>query len=277
MSTSSAGKSYRLPSAWKVVWITGASSGIGREVALRLAASGAKVAVSARSADKLAELEALSPNIKAYPLDVVDLEATRAVAGAIARDLGEIDLAVLNAAVWVPMDVTTFDAGRVGDAMTINYQGVVNGLDPLLPAMIGRKAGHVAIVASVAGYRGLPVAVSYAPTKAALISLAECLKPDLMDHNVKVTVINPGFIDTPMTHQNTFPMPFMVTTERAADSMIRGLIAGRFEIVFPWRMKMMAKLSRAMPYWAYFGLINSLPADDGAARSQADMAKAEKS
>lgn len=252
---------YRLPSAWKVIWITGASTGIGREMALRLAASGAKIAVSARSADKLAELESASPNIKAYPVDVVDLAAVQATATAIARDLGAIDLAILNAGVWHPMDAASYDASAISQAMAVNFTGVTNALAPLIPAMTARKSGHIAIVSSVAGYRGLPVAVAYAPTKAALISLGETLYPDLMDDNVKLTMINPGFIDTPMTKVNTFPMPFMVTTEVAADTIIKGLIKGRFEIVFPWPMKLLAKFTRILPYWLYFAFINTLPPD----------------
>ncbi len=257
------GAPYNLPADWKVVWITGASSGIGREIALRLAASGVKVAVSARSVEKLRELEAASPSIKAYPLDVVDLAATHAAADAIARDLGPIDLALLNAGVWHPMSAVTYDAASVTNALAVNYTGVTNALSPLLPAMIARRAGHIAIVSSVAGYRGLPVAIAYAPTKAALISLAESLYPDLLDENVKLTIVNPGFIDTPMTKVNTFPMPFMVTTEDAADRIIKGLIKAPFEIVFPFRMKLLAKFSRVLPYRAYFGFINTLPSDEG--------------
>ena len=255
--------SYRLPAAWKVVWITGASTGIGREVALRLAASGVRVAVSARSAGKLAELAAASPNIKAYPLDVTDLAATKTVAAAIAHDLGAIDLAILNAGVWHPMNATTYDPEAITKAMAINFTGVTNALAPLLPAMIARRSGHIAIVSSVAGYRGLPVAIAYAPTKAALISLAESLHPDLMDVNVKMTVINPGFVATDMTAVNTFPMPFIITCEDAAGRIIKGLIKGKFEIVFPLRMKLLAKFTRLLPYWAYFGIINSLPEDGG--------------
>jgi short-subunit dehydrogenase len=250
---------YVLPRAWQVIWITGASTGIGRELALRLAAAGAKVAVSARSADKLAELAALSPHIRAYPFDVTDLAATTSVADAISRDMGPIDLAILNAGVWIPMGATAYDPAAVTKSMAVNYTGVTNALAPLLPAMIKRKSGHIAIVSSVAGYRGLPVAISYAPTKAALISLAETLYPDLLDENVKLTVINPGFVDTPMTKLNDFPMPFMVSTEFAADAIIKGLIRGKFEIVFPWQMKLMAKFSRLLPYWLYFGFINTLP------------------
>ena len=253
---------YRVPAAWKVAWITGASSGIGREVALRLAASGVKVAVSARSADKLAGLAAASPNIKSYPLDVVDLAASITVAAAIARDLGPIDLAILNAGVWHPMNAATYDPEAVTKAMAINFTGVTNALAPLLPAMIARKSGHIAIVSSVAGYRGLPVAIAYAPTKAALISLAESLHPDLMDDNVKMTIINPGFVETDMTSVNTFPMPFIVKCEDAADRIVKGLIKGQFEIVFPLRMKLLAKFTRLLPYWAYFGIVNSLPSGE---------------
>lgn len=251
--------SYALPSEWNVVWITGASTGIGREVALRLAACGAKIAVSARSADKLAELVAMAPNIKAYPFDVTDLAAAHATAAAIRRDLGPIDLAILNAGVWIPMAATQYDPEAVTKSMAVNYTGVTNALAPLLPAMISRKSGHIAIVSSVAGYRGLPVAISYAPTKAALISLAESLYPDLLDENVKLTLINPGFVDTPMTKRNEFPMPFIVSTDFAADAIIKGLIGGKFEIVFPWQMKLMAKFSRMLPYWMYFAFINAIP------------------
>jgi len=247
-------QSYSLPPAWKVIWITGASTGIGRELALGLAASGAKVAVSARSAEKLAELESASPNIKAYPLDVTSPEQTAATASAIARDLGPIDLAILGAGLWIPMAGDDFDAADVIRSMTVNYMGAANVLGPLIPAMIARKAGHIAVIASVAGYRGLPQATAYAPTKAALICLCETLYLDLKRHNVAVTVINPGFVDTPMTKVNDFPMPFLMGPQEAADIIIKGLIGGGFEIVFPWRMKMLTKFTRILPYRLFFAL-----------------------
>jgi short-subunit dehydrogenase len=253
--------SPQLPSHWQVIWITGASTGIGRELALKLAAGGAKVAASARSAEKLGELAALSPLIFPYPLDVADLAETRAVAARIVTDLGHIDLAILNAGVWYPMEALTFDAERITEAMAINFTGITNALAPLLPAMIARKFGHIAMVSSVAGYRGLPVAVAYAPTKAAVISLAETLYPDLIDENIKLTIINPGFVDTPMTKINQFPMPFMITADDAANRIIKGLKAGVFEIVFPRRMLWLAKFTRMLPYWFYFGIINRMPAD----------------
>jgi short-subunit dehydrogenase len=253
--------SYQLPAAWKVIWITGASTGIGRELALRLAAQNVKVAVSARSPGKLRELEAASANIKAFPLDVSDLEATKAVANAITQEMGAIDLAILNAGVWYPMEVSSFNSTTIQEAMGINYFGVTNALEPLLPAMVARKSGHIAIVASVAGYRGLPVAVSYAPTKAALISLAETLYIDLAEKNVKVTVINPGFVDTPMTKINTFPMPFLISTDRAVDTILKGLIRGKYEIVFPWPMTLLAKFTKMMPHSLFFGFIKLIPGE----------------
>jgi short-subunit dehydrogenase len=248
-----------LPSNWQVVWITGASTGIGRDVAIKLAAAGAKVAVSARNATKLAELEALSPNIKAYQLDVTDLAATKVVAANIERDLGPIDLAILNAGVWYPMGLKDYNPATIAAAMAVNFTGLTHGLAPLLPAMTKRKSGHIAIVSSVAGYRGLPIAISYAPTKAAAISLAETLYLELRDQNVKVTVINPGFVDTDMTKINKFPMPFMITCDDAANRIIAGLKTGRFEVVFPRRMALLAKFTRLMPYWMFFAFINAFP------------------
>lgn len=247
---------FTLPPAWKVIWITGASTGIGRELALRLAASGAKVSVSARSAEKLGELERASANIKAYPLDVTDAAATQAIAAAIIRDLGPIDLAVLGAGLWIPMSGDTFDAASLTQSMAVNYTGTANALGALIPTMTARKSGHIAVIASVAGYRGLPQAVAYAPTKAALICLCETLYLDLKRHNVALTVVNPGFVDTPMTKVNDFPMPFLIGPQEAADTIIKGLIAGGFEIAFPWRMKLLTKFTRLLPYRLFFSLIS---------------------
>ena len=256
--------SYSLPASWNVIWITGASTGIGRELALRLAAQNVKVAVSARSGDKLAELEAASPNIKAYPLDVSDLEATKTVAAAITRDLGPVDLAILNAGMWRPMEPTAFSSKVIQSVMAVNYFGVTNALEPLVPAMIARKSGHIAIVASVAGYRGLPIAMSYGPTKAALINLAESLYLNLSEVGVKTTLINPGFVETPMTSTNTFPMPFIVSTDKAVDTIIKGLIRGKYEIIFPWPMMMLAKFTKMMPNWLFFAFINVIPGEASA-------------
>ena len=235
-----------------VVWITGASTGIGRELALSFARDGRKVAVSARNAGKLLELEQASENIKSYPLDVSDAPAAASTVTRIEQQMGPIGLAIFNAGVWHPMTASRYDLAKVKASIDVNYSGVTNALDPVMRAMIGRGSGHLAIVASVAGYRGLPNGAAYAPTKAALISLAECLYADLKLKGVAMTIINPGFVATPMTEVNTFPMPFLVTTTDAVRAIRRGLDKGRFEIVFPGRMALMMKALRILPYRVYF-------------------------
>lgn len=239
----------------KVVWITGASSGIGRELALSFANDGAIVAASARSKDKLDAIAQLSPNIHAFPLDVTDAEAASRVTGEIARALGPVDLAILNAGIFPPMTVSRYDADKVRASNAINYLGVVNSLEPVMAAMVARKAGHIAIVSSVAGFRGLPKGVAYAPTKAALISLAESLYPDLKLKGVRMTIINPGYVATPMTEPVTFPMPFIIPVDQAVAEIRNGIASGRFEIVFPWRMKWLMKTMRVLPYGAFFYLM----------------------
>ena len=234
------------------IWITGASTGIGRALALSFANEGHRVAVSARSADKLGELAKMSSNISIFPLDVTDAEAARATVTAIEATFGPIDLAILNAGVWHPMTASRYDLAKVRTSMDVNYFGVTNTLDPIMKAMITRGRGHLAIVSSVAGFRGLPKGAAYAPTKAALISLAESLYADLKINGVKMTVINPGFIATPMTEVNNFPMPFIVSIDEAVKSIRRGLDSGRFEIVFPGRMALLMKTLRLLPYRVFF-------------------------
>ncbi len=243
---------------WRVVWITGASTGIGRELALSLARDGCRVAVSARSASKLAELAALSPLISAFDLDVTDGGAVAQTVARIESSLGPIDLAILNAGVWHPMGASSYDLSKAAESMAVNYGGVINALAPVMQSMTGRGSGHIALVASVAGYRGLPKGAAYAPTKAALINLAEALYPDLRLKGVKMTVINPGFVATPMTEVNTFPMPFLVSTAEAVAAICAGLETGRFEIVFPGRMAVMMKSLRVLPYRLFFWLTGKI-------------------
>lgn len=237
---------------WRTAWITGASTGIGRELAIALARRGVKVAASARSADKLAELARLYPNIASLPLDVSDPAATQEAARTIAATLGPIDLAVFNAGTWEPMTARNFSAAKAARSMAVNYQGVVNGIEAVLPAMLERGAGHIALVASVAGYRGMPLAGAYGPTKAALINLAETLQGELSQRGVAVSLINPGYVATPMTSINKFPMPFLVEAENAAQRIVRGLEKRKFEIAFPWQLVTLMKLGRILPYRLYF-------------------------
>lgn len=243
---------------WKTVWITGASTGIGRELALKLARDGVRVAASARSADRLDELAQVQPGVLAVPVDVTDRVAVAAAHRHILETIGSVDLVVLNAGVWHPMVASAYDAARVAQSMNVNYLGIANALEPVIPSMIAAGKGHIALVASVAGYRGLPKAAAYAPTKAAVISLAEILRLELSRHGITVTLVNPGFVETPMTADNEFPMPYMIKAEDAADRILKGLARGKFEIAFPWQLVTMLKLLRLMPNSLYLRLASRL-------------------
>lgn len=240
------------PLPWKLVWITGASTGIGREVALQLAERGVTVAVSARSAEKLA---GMGPNIRPFPLDVTDAAAVTKAIAKIETELGPIDLALMGAGAYAPIGMDQIKPELFASIMAVNYMGVVNGLAALIPIMRQRRRGHIAWIASVSGYRGLPKAAAYGPTKAALINLAESLKPELGALGITVSVVNPGFVETPMTKANDFPMPFLMTPHDAAQRTIEGLAKGKFEVAYPTRFVAILKFARLLPYSIYFWFI----------------------
>lgn len=246
---------------YRVAWITGASAGIGKALSVRLAGDGMIVAASARSVEGLDALvdEVLKSGVEGrvvpFPLDVTDRKATAAVVGDIERELGPIDLAVLNAGTHRPMGLADFDVDTAMSLMTVNYFGVVNGVAALLDAMRPRGRGHLAVVASLAGYRGLPTAAAYGPTKAALINLCESLHTECGRAGIRLQLINPGFVDTPLTARNPFPMPDLISAERAAEFICRGLERDRFEITFPPRFAWTLKLARMLPYPAYFAMV----------------------
>jgi short-subunit dehydrogenase len=237
---------------WKTIWITGASTGIGREIALQLARAGVTVAASARSAEKLLDM---ASNIKAYPLDVTDAAAVIKTVEQIERDLGPIDLAIFGAGTYRAIDATQIDPANFAHMLNVNYLGVVNCLSALLPSMLARNQGHMSWIASVAGYRGLPKAAAYGPSKAALINLAESIKPELALKGIKISVINPGFVETPMTAGNDFPMPFIMQPAEAARRTILGLAKGKFEIAYPTRFVAILKIMRILPYRLYFWIV----------------------
>ena len=242
----------------KTAWITGAGKGIGRAVALRLVKDGVCVAVSARTQDDLENLadEArdLAGTIHVFPLDVTEEETVHNTVAEIENSLGLLDLVILNAGTHGPTPVEKFKPSVFQRLLTINVMGVVNGLAAILPQFIERKSGHVAVVSSVAGYRGLPGASAYGASKAALINMCEALKPELDRHNVTISLINPGFVKTPLTDQNDFPMPFLMSAEKAADRIVEGLATKRFEITFPRRFTWLLKILRCLPYAIYFWL-----------------------
>jgi len=236
------------------VWITGASSGIGASLALRMAQSGRKTVISARRADALAAVAGQHTNIVAVPLDVTDHSAVKAAVARIETEIAPIELAVLNAGTYWPTPAQSFDAASILSMLDVNFNGTLYCLEALLPVMIGRRSGHLAVVSSVAGYRGLPGAAGYAAGKAALIALCESLRLDLLASQVKVQVINPGFVDTPLTAKNEFPMPDIISAERAAQLMMEGMATDRFTISFPPRFALAMRLLRIMPDWLYFAL-----------------------
>lgn len=243
----------------RMSWITGASSGIGRALALRLAKRGDRVAISARSEDELSSLveEAKDApgSIHSFPLDITDADRCADVVQNITEAFGRIDLAVLNAGTHQPTDAASFRAADFTKLVEINLLGTANCLEPLLQKMIPAKSGHLAIVASVAGYRGLPTSAYYGATKAAHINLVESLKFDLDRHGVKVQLVNPGFVKTPLTDKNEFNMPFLIDVETAAERLARGLEGSSFEITFPRRFTYGLKVARCLPYRLYFPMI----------------------
>ncbi len=246
-----------MPAPWKTAWIIGASTGIGRQLAVDLAAAGVKVAASARSEDKLIELKAQSDLIVPFPVDIGSSEAVSTTNKAISEQLGSIDLVVICAAVWHPMGAKDFNAETAKQSFDINVGGVHYVLGAVMPPFMERGQGHIAIVASVAGYRGLPQAAAYGSTKAALISLAESLYPDLARYGVNMSIVNPGFVETPMTAKNDFPMPFIMTPQEASKRIITGLRKRKFEIAFPWRFVFFLKLARMLPYPVYFWYVSN--------------------
>ena len=230
-------------------WVTGAGSGIGRALVQRLAADGWQVAASARTEGDLATLAAEAPGrIVAFPLDVTDKARAMAAAAGIEAQLGPLDLVVLNAGTYKPLTATTFSATTFREMVEVNLLGTVNCLAAIMPRMIARRSGHIAVVSSLTGHVGLPSASAYGATKAALINMCEALHPELEAEGVRLSVINPGFVDTPLPRRNDFPMPFLISSDEAVERIVRGLKSGRFEIAFPTRMSLAIRLLALLPY-----------------------------
>ncbi len=239
----------------RTVWLVGASTGIGRATAARLHGLGARVIVSARSAQALDGFVAGHPGSDAIALDVTDRDAVRDAAARITAVHGSIDLALYCAGTYAAMRATAFDLDVALQHVQVNYVGALHLLDAVLPQLLKQRSGHLSLVSSVAGFRGLPQSLAYGPTKAGLINLAETLYLDLHPLGIGVSVINPGFVETPLTAVNTFKMPALITPEQAALEIIGGWEAGDFEIHFPKRFTRWLKGLRHLPYSAYFAAV----------------------
>jgi short-subunit dehydrogenase len=239
---------------WRVAWVTGASTGIGADICRQLAEQGVAVAASARSADKLASLAREHPGVHAFPLDVTNAAACADIHADITDRLGAVDLVIAGAGTYKPVTAAEIDPAEFDQMYRVNYLGVINVMAAVLPAFRARRAGHLSWIASVSGYRGLPKASAYGPTKAALINLAESLKPELDRDGVTISVINPGFVRTPMTAGNDFDMPFLMEPADAARATIAGLAKGKFEVAYPTPFVAILKFARLLPYRAFFWL-----------------------
>lgn len=239
------------------VWLIGASSGIGRATASLLHGRGACVIVSARQASALDDFVAAHPGSVALALDITDRAAVQAAADALLA-AGPLDLVCYLAGHYRPMRAMDIDLDDALRHQQVNLTGVWHLLAALLPALLAQGHGHVSLVSSVAGFRGLPRSLAYGPTKAALINLAESLYLDLRPRGLGVSVITPGFVATPLTAGNEFPMPALLTPEQAAAEIVRGWERGEFMIHFPKRFSRFLLLLRLLPHRAYFALVRRL-------------------
>jgi NAD(P)-dependent dehydrogenase (short-subunit alcohol dehydrogenase family) len=243
----------------KSVWVVGASSGIGQATAHALHAQGATVFVSARNEEALGKFTAAHPGATALPLDVTDAAAAAQAAQAVLA-AGPLDVMLYCAGYYKELRATEFNLKEMLQHNAVNYVGALNVLAALLPAFQARKAGHISLVASVAGYGGLPKSLAYGPTKAALINLAETLYMDLKDSGIGVSLVCPGFVETPLTAQNGFAMPALLKPAQAAEEILKGWKAGDFEIHFPKRFTRWVKALGLLPYPAYFAAVRKVTA-----------------
>ena len=236
------------------VWLIGASSGIGLATAKALHAAGAKVVVSARKADLLQQFVDAHPGAQAVVLDVSDATAITQAAKYVQAQQG-LDVVMYCAGYYVPVRASDYSLSEMLRHLDINYTGALRVLDAVLPELLPQQRGHISFISSVAGFRGLPQSLAYGPTKAALINLAEALYYDVSPHGIGVSVINPGFVETPLVAGNDFPMPALISTTKAAQEILKGWRKGEFQIHFPKRFTRMLLLLRMLPYRWYFALV----------------------
>lgn len=235
----------------KRYWLVGASEGLGRALAHQMSRAGVDLVLSARNADRLTELAGELPGrAETIPIDVADPASVKAAAQAA----GEIDGMIFMAGVYKPMHATEWDAEAVTQMIDVNLTGAARVLGEIVPGCVARNHGHIVLIASLAGFRGLPKAVGYGASKAGLISLAETMKIDLAKTDIEVQCINPGFVRTRLTDQNTFSMPFIMEPEAAAAEMFEHMTGHHFQKSFPFLFALAFRLAQLLPFWAYFRL-----------------------
>ena len=243
----------------KVIWITGASSGIGKALALKFANEGWQVAASARRENLLNEISELNENISSFPLDVTNQNNCKETFELIKNKYQNIDICFFSTGTWDPKKEKEIDVDQMKKVMEVNFFGTLNCIKVVENYFREKNSGHISIVSSIAGYRGLPNSTGYGASKAALNNLAESLYFDFARYNVRVSLVSPGFIKTPMTDKNEFKMPFLKTAEFAADKIYKGLMHGSsFEIDFPKELTLILKFLKILPDWLYFKIIRKL-------------------
>ena len=241
----------------KVIWITGASSGIGKAVAIKFAKNGWIVAASARRENLLNELKEINKNIHSFPLDVTDINKCKLVSNNIINQFKNIDICLFGTGMHDPKSEKKFNLEKIREIMEVNYFGTMNSINSIYNYFSEKKNGQISIISSVAGYRGLPAAGAYCASKSALTSFAESLNFDMRMKNVRVSLVSPGFIKTPMTDQNDFPMPMIKSPEFAANEIYKGLTLKKgFEIHFPKAFTYFLKFLQILPSGIYFKLVS---------------------
>ena len=243
----------------KVIWITGGGTGIGKAVAIKFANQGWKVAISGRRENILKEVEDINPNIKSFPLDVNDKGKCFEIMKNIKEEFGDIDICFFSTGTWDPKKEREIDVEQIEKVFKVNFFGTLNCIKSVEDHFRNRKNGIITIVSSIAGYKGLPNSTGYGPSKAALNNLAESLYFDFGRYNVRVCLVSPGFIKTPMTDKNDFKMPFLKTPEYSADKIYDGLInSNKFEIHFPKSLTLILKFFKIIPDRLYFYLVKKM-------------------
>lgn len=248
----------------RTAWVVGASHGIGLALADALHAQGAHVVASARDATALAAWADGQTRREACPLDVTDADAVQRAHASLLQTHGALDLVVYAAGYYRPQRASTWDMTETRRHCEVNYLGAAQVMNVAIPSMLAQRCGHLSLIASVAGYRGLPQALAYGPTKAALQNLADGLHHELRPQGVGVSVVNPGFVQTRLTAQNDFAMPALITPEQAAQHILHGWARGHFEIHFPKRFTWWLKLGRLLPHRWYFALLQRIDPPAGA-------------
>ena len=240
----------------KCIWITGASSGIGKALAIKFANEGWKVAASARRENLLKKLNQENNNIYPFPLDVTNIDQCKTVFENIVEKFKDIEISIFGTGIHDPKSEKKFNLEKIREIMEVNYFGTMNCINAVYDYYNNKKCGQISIISSVAGYRGLPAAGAYCASKSALTSFTETLQFEMKRKNVRVSLVSPGFIKTPMTDQNDFPMPMIKSPEFAAEQIYLGLIKKKgFEIHFPKAFTFFLKFLRILPNNIYFKLI----------------------